>query len=255
MLAPSLAEAWAVIGHAVAGCTPVGADVDHTLGLIDFELKRLGTVVPAVFGLDVRNAQRRGFSRAHDAAQYALSKFDPRQAESSAASPFADPDPEQESTGYLLTRVAATPTPSFEHTPGLAALLDLPGTSVLPCLGVNFPRPPTTPMSGTRLPARCWPISCTRPWIESRSPVSWRSVWTTSSAFWGSRSPQKLQPTTRLRLPVPQSSERSAVGQTHHRSHRLLHLGGAAIAHQILLVTRNVGAFQQGEERFEIIER
>lgn len=125
LLAPSLAEAWAMIGHAVAGFTPVGADVDHTLGLIDFELKRLGGVVPLAFGIDVQEAKQRGFTRALDAAQYALSRFDPQQAEASAASPFDDPDPEQETTGYLLTRDAAVPTPSFEHLPGLAALLDL----------------------------------------------------------------------------------------------------------------------------------
>ncbi|MGO1523797.1 MAG: AAA family ATPase [Nesterenkonia sp.] len=125
LLAPSLAEAWTVIGHAVAGCTPVGLDVDHTVGLIETELKRLGTVVPLPFGIDLADAQRRGFSRALDAAQYALSRFDSQQVEDSAASPFGEPDPEQETSGYLLTRDASTPTPSFDHLPGLAALLDL----------------------------------------------------------------------------------------------------------------------------------
>lgn len=125
LLAPSLAEAWAMIGHAVAGFTPVGVDVDHTLGLIDFELKRLGGVVPLAFGLEVPEAKRRGFTRALDAAQHALGQFDPQQAEESSASAFDDPDPEQEATGYLLTRDAAVPTPSFDHLPGLAALLDL----------------------------------------------------------------------------------------------------------------------------------
>ena len=39
LLAPTLREAWAVIAPMLAGCTPVGAGVDETLGLIDFELK------------------------------------------------------------------------------------------------------------------------------------------------------------------------------------------------------------------------
>ena len=125
LLAPSLAEAWALIGHAVADCTPVGADVDHTLGLLDSEFKRLGGVVPLAFGIDIPEAQRRGFTRALDAAQHALSRFDPQQAEGSSASAFEEPNPEQETTGYLLTRDASTPTPSFEHLPGLAGLLDV----------------------------------------------------------------------------------------------------------------------------------
>src|SRR5699024_2061625 len=77
------------------------------------------------FGIDVPDATRTGFSRAMDAAQYALSRFDPQQSKSSASSPFDEPDPEQQTTGSLLTRDAAVPAPSFEPLPGLAALLDL----------------------------------------------------------------------------------------------------------------------------------
>lgn len=124
LLAPSLAEAWAVIGHAIAGCTPVGADIDRTLGLIDFELKRLGAVVPMPFGIECEaHAPSSGSALVH--AQRAIDALRTEAAESAPASPFDEPDPEQESIGYLLTRDADLRTPSFEHLPGLAALLDL----------------------------------------------------------------------------------------------------------------------------------
>lgn len=128
ILAPSLAEAWGLIGHALAGCTPVGADIDRTLGLVDFELKRLGHVVPLAFGVEVGGAGSRGFASALDAARHALGRFDPHRADIQSAAPFDEPDPEQEGIGYLLTRDAATPSPSFDHLPGLAALLDLSRT-------------------------------------------------------------------------------------------------------------------------------
>ena len=56
LLAPTLAEAWGVIAPMLAGCTPVGVDVDETLGLIDFELKRLGHVTAMPLGVDVPRA-------------------------------------------------------------------------------------------------------------------------------------------------------------------------------------------------------
>ncbi len=56
LLAPTLREAWAVIAPMLAGCTPVGAGVDEQLGLIDFELKRLGYVTPMPLGVELRGA-------------------------------------------------------------------------------------------------------------------------------------------------------------------------------------------------------
>jgi hypothetical protein len=53
LLAPTLVEAWGVIASMLAGCTPVGVGIDETLGLIDFELKRLGHVTSMPLGVDV----------------------------------------------------------------------------------------------------------------------------------------------------------------------------------------------------------
>ena len=134
LLAPSLAEAWAIIGHAIAGCTPVGIDVDRTLGLIDFEMKRLGTVVPMAFGVEVGGGRGAGGRSPHRTAlaqaQEAMARFgaDAADLDSMAlasVSPFEEPDPEQESLGYVVTRDATTPTPSLSHLPGLAALLEI----------------------------------------------------------------------------------------------------------------------------------
>ncbi|WP_375001731.1 AAA family ATPase [Aeromicrobium sp. CTD01-1L150] len=53
LLAPTLPQAWAVLAPLLQGCTPVGVGVDDVLGLIDFELKRLGHVCPMPYGVDV----------------------------------------------------------------------------------------------------------------------------------------------------------------------------------------------------------
>lgn len=125
LLAPSLAEAWTLISHAVAGCTPVGVGIDRTLALVDFELKRLGHVVPLAFGAEVAGGDSKGFASALDAARHALNRFDPETVETFSASPFDEPDADHEGIGYLLTRDAQVPSPSFDHLPGLAALLEL----------------------------------------------------------------------------------------------------------------------------------
>lgn len=127
LLAPTLAEAWALIGHAIAGCTPVGIHLDHTLGLIDTELKRLGTVTPMPFGVEINAPAAPAAVRgsALTLAQYSMDHFSAASAVSMSTSPFADPEEEQEGAGYLITRQASTPTPSLEHLPGLAALLDV----------------------------------------------------------------------------------------------------------------------------------
>ena len=60
LLAPTLREAWAVIAPMLAGCTPVGVGVDETLGLIDFELKRLGHVTAMPLGVELRGVRVSG---------------------------------------------------------------------------------------------------------------------------------------------------------------------------------------------------
>ncbi|NDK30916.1 AAA family ATPase [Nesterenkonia haasae] len=125
LLAPSLAEAWTLVQHAVAGCTPVGVGIDRTLALIDFELKRLGHVVPLAFGIEVTDDGSPEFASALDVARHALDRFNSDTAETISATPFDEPDAEHEGIGYLLTRDAQVPSPSFDHLPGLAALLEL----------------------------------------------------------------------------------------------------------------------------------
>ena len=53
LLAPTLAEAWELVGEAVAGHVPVGFDAELNVGLIDFELKRLGHVTHLPHPVDV----------------------------------------------------------------------------------------------------------------------------------------------------------------------------------------------------------
>lgn len=53
LLAPTLAQAWAVLGPVLAGCTPVGVQVDEDLGLLDSELKRLGVVARLPLGVKI----------------------------------------------------------------------------------------------------------------------------------------------------------------------------------------------------------
>ena len=56
----------------LAGCTPVGVGVDEQLGLIDFELKRLGYVTAMPLGVDLRGARlsgRTALERARSALQ------------------------------------------------------------------------------------------------------------------------------------------------------------------------------------------
>lgn len=52
-LAPLLTEAWAALSPLLAGRTPVGVDIDRTLGLIDSELKRNGIVQKMPLGAEL----------------------------------------------------------------------------------------------------------------------------------------------------------------------------------------------------------
>ena len=47
-----------MIAPMLAGCTPVGCRLDETLGLLDFELKRLGHVTVMPLGVEFRRATR-----------------------------------------------------------------------------------------------------------------------------------------------------------------------------------------------------
>jgi ATP-dependent DNA helicase PIF1 len=121
LLAPTLREAWAVIAPMLAGCTPVGAGVDETLGLIDFELKRLGHVTAMPLGVELRGARVSGRT-ALERAQSAL-KAHGRSDSEEASSPFEEPEPAESIPGLLVTRDHSAPTPKADHLPGLSALL------------------------------------------------------------------------------------------------------------------------------------
>ncbi|OBF25064.1 AAA family ATPase [Mycobacterium sp. ACS4331] len=123
LLAPTLREAWAVIAPMLAGCTPVGVGVDETLGLIDFELKRLGHVTPMPLGVELRGARvtgdtalerARSLLKAHAAAEV-----------STGSIPFDEPDATEIQSGLLLSRDPGVPTPVARHLPALSALLRL----------------------------------------------------------------------------------------------------------------------------------
>lgn len=120
LLAPTLREAWAVIAPMLAGCTPVGVGVDEQLGLIDFELKRLGFVAAMPLGVELRGVRLSG-TTALARARAALDAHTGMLAEA-GSSPFEEPD-SVEASGYLITRDADVPTPRADHLPGLSALL------------------------------------------------------------------------------------------------------------------------------------
>ncbi|MFG1930010.1 AAA family ATPase [Mycobacterium sp. NPDC048908] len=125
LLAPTLREAWAVIAPMLAGCTPVGAGIDDTLGLIDFELKRLGYVTAMPLGVELGDALRgaRVSGRtALERAQSALAAHGGSDSER-GSSAFEEPEPAESISGLLVSRDHAVPTPAADHLPGLSALL------------------------------------------------------------------------------------------------------------------------------------
>ncbi|NKX90967.1 AAA family ATPase [Nocardia coubleae] len=52
-LAPTLDQAWAALAPDLAGRCPVGLDIDNQLRNLDYELKRLGVVVPMPLGISL----------------------------------------------------------------------------------------------------------------------------------------------------------------------------------------------------------
>ncbi|MCK6212096.1 AAA family ATPase [Georgenia sp. EYE_87] len=125
VLAPTLAEAWAVISRLVEGVTPVGVGVDEALGRIDFELKRQGLVRSLPLGIeldpDELSAEEHSGLTAGSAlgrAQAALSAFRRLGGEGGTSFGTADSD---EAMTYLLSRDNFKPP---RTTPALTALLD-----------------------------------------------------------------------------------------------------------------------------------
>jgi ATP-dependent DNA helicase PIF1 len=121
LLAPTLREAWAVIAPMLAGYTPVGFGIDETLGLIDFELKRLGHVTPMPLGLNISGS----FSApsALGRARAALEAHARSGVDDGGASPFEEPEPAESVSGLLASRDDDVPTPAADHLPALSAIL------------------------------------------------------------------------------------------------------------------------------------
>jgi hypothetical protein len=127
LLAPTLREAWAVIAPMLAGCTPVGVGVDETLGLLDFELKRLGHVTAMPLGLELGPAPGRvsvsvSGRTALERAQSMLKAHASADVEG-GSSAFEEPEPAESLSGLLVSRDHSAPTPAASHLPALSALL------------------------------------------------------------------------------------------------------------------------------------
>jgi ATP-dependent DNA helicase PIF1 len=130
LLAPTLAETWSVIAPMLAGCTPVGVGIDETLGLIDFELKRLGHVTAMPLGIEVPLAALEPTHRRSLAAGTALERaFALLNARAKAgvndsiSTPFGEPEQSETFLGYIVSRSHHTPTPTSVHLPALSAIL------------------------------------------------------------------------------------------------------------------------------------
>jgi ATP-dependent DNA helicase PIF1 len=130
LLAPTLAEAWGVIAPMLAGCTPIGTDIDEKLGLIDFELKRLGLVTAMPIGVDAPSelVDPRAKPSEVGALQQAvsvLSAFRRSGSNDIGSTAFGDPEASESVAGYILSRDPQAPTPVSAHLPALTALLDV----------------------------------------------------------------------------------------------------------------------------------
>lgn len=128
LLAPTLTQAWVVLAPALAGFTPVGTSIDHTLGVIDYELKRLGQITPLPLGIEVPpltsppgDASRTALQR----AMKTLESFTAQRIQEDQAMPFEDTSASTDELGFLISRHADAPTPNYPHLPGLEALLDV----------------------------------------------------------------------------------------------------------------------------------
>jgi hypothetical protein len=132
LLAPTLAEAWSVLSPLLDGCTPVGLDIDGTLGLVDHELKRLGVVAPLPVGVEIPRRftadDRWGVSAptALARARAAMAVFRREGGDALDGAPFdAGAAGGGADAAYLLTRDVAAQPPVSAAMPTLTGLVEV----------------------------------------------------------------------------------------------------------------------------------
>ncbi len=132
LLAPTLLEAWSMVAPLVDGHTPVGVDLDVTLGRLDAEFARLGGTVPLPVGVDIptdaltpgeRARGRSGSALAR--ARVALEAHGRLHLDDAAAGTFDADLVDEAAVGYLLSRDADVRPPTSEVLPQLAAMLGI----------------------------------------------------------------------------------------------------------------------------------
>ena len=134
----------------------MGVGVDETLGLIDFELKRLGYVTVMPLGVEVRGVRVSGGTALERAALEAHAGPDSEE----GSSAFDEPEPAESMSGLLVSRIIGGETPAADHLPGLSALLRVSrDVSAICCEGDGGGSEGPTRLGGMRRRASRWPIS------------------------------------------------------------------------------------------------
>src|SRR5690625_44641 len=128
LLAPTLAQAWPVLLAIMDGATPVGLDIDHVLGLIDFELKRLGVASSIPLGVELRDAPMLPWEREMlesgsvlERARAAIGVRSRLAVEDDAAGALASEAVVE--SAFLLARDFEARMPRLPHDPALEALM------------------------------------------------------------------------------------------------------------------------------------
>ena len=129
LLAPSLPEAWSVLGPVLEGWTPVEVDIDTTLDDIDYELKRHAATVALPIGVSIPASEltlgerhSMGGRAALERARAVLAAFERLGIEDPSSSPFEEVIEPPASANFLLTRDPEAPLPTPPQMPALAGL-------------------------------------------------------------------------------------------------------------------------------------
>ena len=132
LLAPTLLEAWTLLAPLLDGHTPVAVDVDRTLAVLEFELRRLGSASPLPLGVNLpahlmspgeRIRTRSGSALAR--ARTTLVAHSRLQIADDAAGSFDADLLEEADVGYLVSRDSDARPPGSEVLPQLSAMLEV----------------------------------------------------------------------------------------------------------------------------------